>query len=744
MNRAHAFTADSSGVRQAHRLWHTSGTNNSHLRQGTQSLRPAGLEPDTMFSAKTLLLKTFESMADTVIVAERSSRKILAVNPAFETTFGYTQDEVVGRVTDFLYPSHEEFLRAGSESAETFARADSFRGSYTMRCKDGRLIQSLHTLSPIFDGDRRLAAAVSVIRDHTEWLQIEQRLAEQDQLLTNIVATLPGAIFARLLSEDGSISMPFFRGALARQIGSDTERTDHPPDILREHVHPDDLARLEQATRDSARTMKRLDIDLRLKDAGGQYLWVRSLSQPRQTPEGGVIWDGVAVDVTREKVAEQRVLQLANYDQLTGLPNRRLFRTRVNKRLEAVDGAPSKLVVAAINLDRFKLINTTHGIEVGDKVLATVAQRLQAAAGREGVVGRIGADEFIVLYGPSRHVDDALPELQLLSEAVSAPFTVEGTELQPTASVGVAVYPHDGADADTLLRNADAALHRARSMGGGRIEFYSEAITESMAHRLQLERELRAAIDTGQLVPHYQPQIDPRTGRIVGMEALVRWEHPTRGLIMPGQFIDIAEETGLIRKLGMEVLRQVCTQLRRWRDAGIGTVPVAVNLSAKQLDGNLLDHVTAALAEQSLEPGAVELEITESSLLQDTDHAIHLLGQLHEQGMRFALDDFGTGYSALSYLQRFPFQKIKIDRSFIQRIPTDSDQTNLVRAMIAMAASLHMTTVAEGVETPEQLGVLTAMGCNAVQGWIYGKAEPADVIAELLASGAVASVSGPR
>lgn len=692
-----------------------------------------------MFSAKTLLLKTFESMADTVIVVERSSRKILAVNPAFEATFGYSSENVVGRTTEFLYPSREEFLRAGRESADAFEGADTFRGTYTMRRRDGSILESAHTISPIFNRNRQLAAAVSVIRDRTEWLRIERRVAEQDQLLANIVTTLPGAIFARVHTPEGGVTMPFFRGALARQIGADTEQTGRSEDFFEERLHPDDRERLRIAADESAQQLTRMDIDLRIRDRDGQFIWVRSLSQPRRTSDGSVVWDGVAVDVTREKLAEQRVMRLANYDQLTGLANRRLFRTRVNKRLELLDGVPRKLMLAAINLDRFKLINTTHGISGGDKVLAAIAQRLQAAAGNEGLVGRIGADEFVMLYGPLESVDDALPELQRLSEAISAPLPMDdGTELQPTASLGVAVYPHDGGDADTLLRNADAALHRSRAMGGGHIEFYSEAITESMSNRLQLERELRAAIEGGQLVPHYQPQIDPRSGRIVGLEALVRWDHPTKGLTMPGQFIDIAEESGLIDKLGMDVLRQVCGQIRRWRDQGITTVPVSVNLSAKQLDETLGERVMAALEAESLEPAAIELEITESSLLEETDHAIRVLSQLHAQGMRFALDDFGTGYSALSYLQRFPFQKIKIDRSFIQRVPEDHDQTNLVRAIISMADSLHMTTVAEGVETPEQLGVLTAMHCNAIQGWIYGKAESADIILELLASGAVA------
>ena len=694
-----------------------------------------------MFSAQTLLNKTFESIGDAVVVIERPARKLVAVNPGFESIFGYSRKEAVGRVTEFLYPSHEEFLRAGQGSAGAYTRDAVYRGTFTMRRKDGTLIQTFHTLSPIYDENGKHVAAVVVISDQTDWLDIEQRLAEQDQLLASVVTNLPGGIYQQESRPDGSLSIPYFRGVLADQLGIDSGSENHGSDGFLDRVHPEDLARLRTAFLNASAKLARVDIDLRLRNASDRYMWVRCIAQPRAGDAGTLIWDSVAFDITREKLAERRVRQLASYDQVTGLPNRRHFRMVAHKWVEALDGTKDRLAVAAVNLDRFKFVNASHGIEAGDRLLATVAQRLVDAAGEEAMVARLGADEFVVMSRTLANLDNALPQLQHLAEATAQGYVLDGTEMHLTTSIGVAIAPDDGADADTLLRNANAALHRARAGGGNRIEFYSEAITSTMTARLQMERELRAAIGTNQLTVHYQPQVDARNGHVMGLEALVRWRHPDHGLILPGRFIDIAEDSGLIHRLGSQVLRQVCAQLRQWRDDGIPVVPVAVNLSAKQVDDSLCDQVMAALAEHSLDPGLLELEITESSLLHDTDHAIAVLERLHARGLRFALDDFGTGYSALSYLQRFRFRKLKVDRSFIVRIAEDANQANLTRAIIAMGESLHMTTVAEGVETPEQLEALRGMGCNAVQGWIYSKALEAAEIPALLAEDRLAPVA---
>ena len=687
-----------------------------------------------MFSAQTLLNKTFESIGDAVVVIERPARKLVAVNPGFETIFGYPREEAVGRATEFLYPSHDEFLRAGQGSAGAYTHDTVYRGAFTMRRKDGTLIQTFHTLSPIYDEHGRHVAAVVVISDQTEWLNIERRLAEQDQLLGSIVANLPGGIYQQESRPDGTLSIPYFRGVLAEQLGINSVSKEYHGDGFLDRVHPEDLARLRTALANASGKLARVDIDLRLRNASDRYMWVRCIAQPRAGNAGTLIWDSVAFDITREKLAERRVRQLASYDQVTGLPNRRHFRMVAHKWVEALEGTAEKLAVAAVNLDRFKFVNASHGIEAGDQLLATVAQRLTEAAGEEAIVARLGADEFVVMFGTLLNLDDVLPQLHQVAEATAQRYVLDGADMHLTASIGVAIAPDDGTDADTLLRNANAALHRARAAGGNRIEFYSEAITSTMTARLRMERELRTAIGTNQLIVHYQPQVDALNGQVVGLEALVRWQHPDHGLIFPGQFIDIAEDGGLIHRLGSEVLRQVCAQLRQWRDDGIRLVPVAVNLSAKQVDNTLCDQVMDVLTKHSLDPGLLELEITESSLLHDTDHAIGVLERLHARGLRFALDDFGTGYSALSYLQRFRFRKLKVDRSFIVRIAEDANQANLTRAIIAMGESLHMTTVAEGVETPEQLEALAKMGCNAIQGWIYSKAlDPAEIPALLSA-----------
>lgn len=684
------------------------------------------------FAAETLLAKTFDSMDDVVIVVERDSRRILVVNRAFEHTFGYRREEVLGRTTEFLYPDREVFLRGGRESAAAFEHANAFRGTFPMLCRDGTVIQTRHTLSPIYDEQHRLIASVSVIQDRSEWLRTEDRLREQEALLSAVVTNLPCGVFRRVLAPDGTVTIPFFRGALAGEMGIDPEGTSFGADVVIERMHPEDRGPYMQRVRESATTLTPMDMELRTRRGSGGYCWVRTVSRPTALPDGGVQWDCVAFDISREKAAEERAQRLASFDQLTGLANRRLIRERLEAQLEEARERSLNVVIAAINLNRFKYVNTSHGIETGDRILVEVAQRLGRELGGAHAAARLGGDEFLVVLPARAGTDSALPLLRRISEVLAMPYRVGGETLHLTASIGVSVYPADGGDAEQLLRSAETALHRARSDGGTQLAFHSPDMSASMAARASLERALREAIHGGQLTVHYQPQVDPLTSQLVGLEALVRWQHPERGEILPGEFIAVAEESGLIRPLGRQVLHLVCRQLRAWLDQGLAAVPVSVNLSVKEIDETLVAQVTAALQAERIEPGLIELEITESSLIGDSGEIALVLRQLRTLGVRFALDDFGTGYSALGYLQRFPFDKLKIDRSFIRDIATDRNQANLVRAIVAMANSLHMLTVAEGIETPAQLRKLVGMGCNIVQGWLYGKAAPAEQITPLL------------
>lgn len=695
------------------------------------------------FAAETLLAKTFDSMDDVVIVVERDSRRILVVNPAFEHTFGYRREEVLGRTTEFLYPDHEVFLRGGRDSAAAFEHANAFRGTFPMLCRDGTVIQTRHTLSPIYDEQHRLIASVSVIQDRSEWLRIEDRLREQEALLSAVVTNLPCGVFRRVLAPDGTVSIPFFRGALAGEMGIDPEGTAFGADVVIERMHPEDRGPYMEQVRESAATLTPMDMELRTRRGSGGYCWVRTVSRPTALPDGSVQWDCVAFDISREKAAEERAQRLASFDQLTGLANRRLIRERLEAQLEEARERSLNVVIAAINLNRFKYVNTSHGIETGDRILVEVAQRLGRELGGAHAAARLGGDEFLVVLPARAGTDSALPLLRRISEVLAMPYRVGGETLHLTASIGVSVYPADGGDAEQLLRSAETALHRARSDGGTQLAFHSPDMSASMAARASLERALREAIHGGQLTVHYQPQVDPLTSQLVGLEALVRWQHPERGEILPGEFIAVAEESGLIRPLGRQVLHLVCHQLRAWLDQGLAAVPVSVNLSVKEIDETLVAQVTAALQAERIEPGLIELEITESSLIGDSGEIALVLRQLRTLGVRFALDDFGTGYSALGYLQRFPFDKLKIDRSFIRDIATDRNQANLVRAIVAMANSLHMLTVAEGIETPAQLRKLVGMGCNIVQGWLYGKAAPAEQITPLLRDGRLVPSPAP-
>lgn len=693
---------------------------------------PETLDIAAPFGADTLLQKTFDSMEDVVVVVRRESRQILAVNQAFEQVFHYPRAAVLGRTTEFLYPDREIFLRAGRDSAEAFRRDNAYRGTFPMCRADGVVIQTRHTLSPIYDDQRRLIAAVSVIQDRSEWLRIEDRLREQEELLSAVVTNLPGGVYRRVLSPDGRVTIPFFRGAIAAEMGIDPESDNYPADILIERMHPEDRPRYLAQVHQSAERLTPLDTELRTRRAAGGYFWVRTVSRPVRLADGGVQWDGVTFDISKEKEAEDRAQRLASFDQLTGLANRRFIQERLAVLLQEAERRDQQLMVAAINLDRFKFVNTSHGTEAGDRLLVEAARRLQRELGPSGSAARLGGDEYLVLLPAVAGTDAVLPRLQRLSELLATPYVIDGESFHLTASIGVSVYPTDGHDGERLLAHAETALHRARAAGGDRLEFYSRGMTESMAARATLERSLREAIAGDQLQVHFQPQVDPLTSRLVGLEALARWQHPERGEVLPGEFIPVAEDTGLIRALGQQVLRLSCRQVRRWLDQGLPLVPVSVNLSVKEIDPSLVEQVSAILAEEGVGPEHIELEITESSLLGEAGEVSEVLRQLRGLGLRFVLDDFGTGYSSLSYLQRFPFDKLKIDRSFIENIAGDRDQANLVRAIMAMATSLHMQAVAEGVETLEQLRELIGMGCGIVQGWVYGRAVPAERITPLL------------
>ena len=420
--------------------------------------------------------------------------------------------------------------------------------------------------------------------------------------------------------------------------------------------------------------------------------------------------------------AEERVRHLAHFDELTGLPNRSLFNQRLSHALARARRAEEPLAILFIDLDRFKNINDTLGHEAGDRVLKEIAQRLRGCLREVDTVSRLGGDEFVVLIeGASRPADVAEVAQKILA-AVALPLLLESQEFHVTASIGISTCPGDSDDLQGLMKNADIAMYRAKERGKNNFQFYSAQINVHTLERAALESDLRHALERKEFLLHYQPKVDIGSNRIVGMEALVRWQQPGKELIPPAQFIPLAEETGLIVPIGEWVLKAACLQNKAWQDEGLPRLRVAVNLSPRQFaHENLLQDVARVLAETGLDPAWLEFEITEGMVMRDPEHAVTLLRGLKAMGIHLSMDDFGTGYSSLSYLKRFPLDSVKIDRSFIRDIPGDGDDAAITQAIIAMAHSLRLGVIAEGVETDEQLHFLRENGCDEMQGYLFSR-----------------------
>ena len=442
---------------------------------------------------------------------------------------------------------------------------------------------------------------------------------------------------------------------------------------------------------------------------------------------------GVGRDVTQATVSELRVQELARLDSLTGLPNRNMFLGELDRAIARARRMGSSFAVSFIDLDRFKVINDTLGHDAGDELLRIMAARLVATLRASDMVGRLGGDEFVVLLEGDASLGALRAATDKLLRAISEPMTVQGCSFVVTGSIGVSVYPGDGADAALLLRHADAAMYLAKDKGKNNVQFYTAELADQAAEQYALEADLRLAIERNQLLLHFQPKVDVASGRLLSVEALLRWQHPSRGLVAPAEFIPLAEERGLIVPIGRWVLQAACRQMREWRNAGLEVLPVAVNLSARQFaaDG-LLDDIFDALVQHGLSPNDLEVELTESVLMADPERANHVLQRLHTMGVSIAIDDFGTGYSSLSYLKRFPARTVKIDRSFISGLPGDSEDGAITQAVIAMAHSLGLGVVAEGVETEAQLQMLRELGCDEAQGFLLGRPVPAAELAALL------------
>jgi len=441
---------------------------------------------------------------------------------------------------------------------------------------------------------------------------------------------------------------------------------------------------------------------------------------------------GTLLDISSQKAAEQRIRELADYDVLTGLPNRRLLRERFVQLLAVAERDKTEIAVIFLDLDHFKRVNDSLGHSIGDELLCEVARRLDSVVRRVDTLARLGGDEFIFAM-PGFHTAAAAEVARRLIDVFARPFEVAGHELTVTPSLGISIYPHDGQDLETLLKNADTAMYRAKDIGRNSFQFYAIEMNTATLDRLLMESNLRRALTQNEFILHYQPLVNLETGLIIGVEALIRWRHPELGMIMPDSFIHVAEETGLINPIGDWVLCEACRQAKLWCDEGLPPLVMAVNVAPVQFrQPGFVEMVAGALASSGLEASLLELELTERTVMHDADINLGTLSALHRMGVELSLDDFGTGYSSLAYLKRFPVGKLKIDRSFVNDLETDPDDWAIASTIVSMGRSLRMTVLAEGVETAEQLAQLRKMGCDMAQGYFFSRPISAAGIADIL------------
>jgi diguanylate cyclase (GGDEF)-like protein/PAS domain S-box-containing protein len=511
-------------------------------------------------------------------------------------------------------------------------------------------------------------------------------------------------------------------------------------------VHPEEIAMVRNEIETLLQGQRVQEIQHRIVCPDGTVRHVRLRSDVRVDQDGQVVGTfGTIQDITESKEAEARIRHLAYFDGLTELPNRHFFLENVAKSLDLARRQERIVGVLSMDLDQFKRINDTLGHSVGDRLLQLVSRRLteglrehDAVALGEGStrLARLGGDEFCILLTEMGHCHDAAKVARRILQLLAEPFAIDGNELFVTTSIGIALFPLDGEDAETLIRNADAAMYHAKSQGRNNYQYYGKAMNARALEKLAMESQLRKAIERSEFELEFQPKLDLRTNRISGAEALIRWRHPELGLVPPMDFIPLAEESGLIVPIGEWVLHAACRQNKAWQDQGLSAIPIAVNISSPHFrHSGFLPMVARVLSDSRLPPGCLEIEVTESMLMDDMDATLATLHRLKDMGLRLSIDDFGTGYSSLAYLKRFPLDTLKVDRSFVKDTPGAADDTAITSAIIAMAHSLKLETVAEGVETPVQLEFLRALHCEYAQGYYISRPLGADALARLLTDG---------
>lgn len=656
-----------------------------------------------------------------------------------QTVMGQSVEHWIGKTRRELAVEH----KAGDDSkwdahfADLEARRPFRNFRYHISLSDGRTRHIAISGTPMFDDDGVFRGYRGSGTDETGQVAAEHRAQESDRRLQGVANRLPGIVFQRLRKPDGRMEYPYLSAGITTLFGFQVSEVQEDPLLWADRIHPEDRPRFHVALNDSSHTLEPMDMKFRMTTRSGEERWFWHRSTPRRLANGDTAWDCIELDITEQKEAEARVQYLGYHDQLTGLPNRELFVERIGQVLPIAARNRQPVAVGMLGLKRFKQVNEEFGMSGGDEVLRTAAKRFNDCLRPGDSVARLGGDRFLFLL-PSVGTDTATHKpFERLMKAMEQPFTINHKQILLSFNMGIAVFPDDGDSAEALIQKADTAqAHFSRWGPGYGYTFYKDRMPASETSRLALEKDLRDAIESeDQLKAFFQPLYDSATGRLTAVETLARWMHPERGLVPPGEFIHLAEDTGMINPLGLKILRQACIHARSWEQAGLPRVVVTVNVSAKQIrDPGLAQSIKKIIRETGMAPHRLLLEVTESTLIADLDRGSQFIEELVAEGVYFALDDFGVGYSSLSYLSRLPVHALKIDRSFMRDLRSDPRSESTIRAIVALAHALELHVVAEGIEEREQMEHVKRLGCDTLQGFWLGRPMPAAELEALLAS----------
>ena len=651
--------------------------------------------------------------------------------------FGWGPEELIGQPGEVVYPSPESYAALGRIAVPALSSGKQLDLEWELRRKDGSTFLA-RMIAKAIDAENTQQGTVWIVEDITRQREIEKRveraLAEEELILDNATVGIAfihsrvihrcNRYFEEMLGAGpgelvGQSPRTLFASEEDWKNARDTAFTGTSPGGT--HTAEHRFVRKDGSTFLCRMRGRRIDAG----EADQEWIWsYEDVSAEREADQRvqralDALERAVAERTSELQEAQARAQHLADHDALTGLPNRRLLEDRLTQALALSQRNRMQTAVMFVDIDRFKAINDSLGHAAGDALLKEISLRLVNQLRLGDTICRIGGDEFVVVLPEVKRSSDVAQVAQKVIEQLAQPVPLEARELIVTASIGIAVFPDDGGDAETLIRNADAAMYAAKELGRANYQFFTERMNQSASRRLALESDLRRALGKDELRVHYQRIVEADGARPASHEALVRWQHPERGLVLPGEFIQLAEDTGLILRIGEWVLREAC----RWAQRA-GGVPVAVNLSPRQFnDPKLAETVARALAESGLAPHLLELEITESTAMQHTDATLATLEKLKRLGVSISIDDFGTGYSSLAYLRRFPVDKLKIDRSFVAVAPADKEQAAIISAIVALAHALQIEVVAEGVETEAQREFLARCGCDYLQGYLIGRPE---------------------